>query len=46
MREHSEIVNKITLHHLKDTPNWKELSDDELVDLVREILIRFDIHLQ
>lgn len=46
MMERSEILNKITLHHLKDTPNWKDLSDDELVDLVREILIRFDIHLQ
>lgn len=46
MKEPIEIVDKITLNRLKETPNWKDLTDEGLVDFIREVLIRFDIHLQ
>lgn len=41
-----DYVDLIRLNRLKDTPYWKTLTCDGVEELVRDILIRFDIQLQ
>ena len=36
----------VCLNHLQDIPLWKELTDEEVVRLVKDILIRFDFRFQ
>ncbi len=42
----TDYVDLIRLTRNKEVQNWKDLSDDELQEAVKDILIRFDIYFQ